>query len=103
MAICVDSQMVGFLGGLYLHTVCTPPFLKEHDLMFCFCSWLSFLCLADLEGIEPSLHSRCRYLSVGRSILHQSGRPLTLHLTWGCLPISLPLHLAGLACHDPDQ
>ena len=53
--------------------------------MLCFCIWLSFLCLAALKGIEPSLHSQCRYLSVGRSISHWSGRPLTLHPTQGML------------------
>ena len=35
--------------------------------------------LAALKGIMPSLHNQCRYLSVGRSILHQSGRPMALH------------------------
>ena len=72
--------------------------------MLCFCSWLSFLCFAALKGIEPSLRSQCWYLLVGRSILHWSGRPLTLHPTWGLLTcFTPPLHLVGLACRDPDQ
>ena len=35
--------------------------------------------LAALKGIMPSLHNQCRYFSVGRSIPHQSGRPMALH------------------------
>ena len=39
-------------------------YFMEHDLMLC------HFCLAALEGIKPSLQIQCRYLSVGRSILH---------------------------------
>ena len=84
MAICNDSQMNGF-RGLYLH----PPFFKgaqPHALSFLFgCHF----CLAALKGIKPSLHSWCRYLSVGRSILHWSCRPLTLHPDMGA---ACPFH-----------
>ena len=80
----------------------TPHSLKEHDLMLHhFCLAVIF-CLAALKGIKPSLHSQCRYLSVGRSILCQSGRHLTLHPDMGAAcPFHSPLHLVGLACHDP--
>ena len=51
-----------------------PPFsFKEHDLVLCHFS------LAALKGIMPSLHNQCRYLSVGRSNLCQSGKPMVLH------------------------
>ena len=62
-------------------------------------------CFAALKGIKPSLHSQCRYLlKIGRSILHQSGRPFDSPSQHeGCFPISLPLHLVGLACLDPVQ
>ena len=81
----------------------TPSFFKGAQLYA-----LSFLvgchfCLVALKGIKPSLHSQCRYLSVGRSISHWRGRPCTLHPNMGCFPVSLPLHLVGLACHDPVQ
>ena len=61
---------------------------------------LGHFSLAALKGIMPSLHNRCRYLLVGRSILCQSGRPMALHpdmqatcpfhppisFGWPCLP-----------------
>ena len=68
----------------------TPPFFKGAQPRA-----LSFLvgchfCLVALKGIKPSLHSWCRYLSkIGRSILHQSGRPLTLHPNMGA---AFPFH-----------
>ena len=40
---------------------------------------LCYFNLAALEGSRPSLQNQCRYLSVGGSILHCSGRPLALH------------------------
>ena len=43
------------------------------------CLAVVFVCLAVSEGIKPSLHSQCRYLSVDRNILHWSGIPFTLH------------------------
>ena len=64
-----------------------PPFsFKEHDLMlFCFS-------LAALKGIMPSLHNWCRYLSVGRSIPHQSGKPMALHSNmWATCPFHSPI------------
>ena len=101
MAISMDSQMNGFRGSICIH----PQFFKGAQP----CA-LSFLVgchfrLAALKGIKPSLHSRCRYLSkVGRSISHQSGRPLTVHPdTRAAFPFHSPLHLVGLACHDPVQ
>ena len=100
MAISIDSQMNGFRGS-----VCTPPFLKgaqPHALSFLVgCHF----CLAAFKGIKPSLNSQCRYLlKVGRSISHQSGRPLTLHPNMrAAFPFHSPLHLVGLACCDPVQ
>ena len=48
--------------------------------------------------MKPSLYSQCRYLSVSRSILHWSGRPLTLHPDMGAVcPFHSPLHFVGLA------
>ena len=64
-AICIDSQMNGFRGS-----VCTPhPFFKGacNLMLRCFCLAV-IICLAALKGIKASLHSWCRYLSVGRSI-----------------------------------
>ena len=110
--ICGDSQK----WGLY---VCPPFSFKEHDLMLCHFS------LAALKGIMPSLHNQCRYLSVGRSILHQNARPMALHsnmratcpfhspisVGWPCLPwpssvngsIPLLVHYLpasmGIRCH----
>ena len=71
-----------------------PHSFKEHSLMLCcFCLAVIFVCLAVSEGIEPSLNNRCRYLSVGRSILHQSGRPFTLHPNMGAAcPFHSPFH-----------
>ena len=82
----------------------TPPFFKgaqPHALSFLVgCHF----CLVALKGIKPSLYSQCRYLLVGRSILCRSGRPLTLHPDMGAaFPFHSPLHLVGLACHDPVQ
>ena len=69
----------------------TPPFFKgaqPHALSFLVgCHF----CLVALKGINPSLHSRCRYLLVGKSISCWSGRPLILHPDMGAaFPISLP-------------
>ena len=75
--------------------MCVPPYSsKEQDLMLCCFS------LAALMGIMPSLHTQCRYLLVGRSILHQGGRPMALQSDmWAtCL-----FHLVGLACCDLVQ
>ena len=47
--------------------------------------------LAALKGMMPSLHNQHRYLLVGRSIPHQSGRPLALHPnTWAACPFHSP-------------
>ena len=78
-AIYIDSQMWGISKGSYVHA---PLFyFKEHNLMLC------CFCLAALKGIRPSLQIWSRYLLVGRSILHQGGRPMALHPdTWAaCL------------------
>ena len=82
----------------------TPPFFKGAQPRA-----LSFLvgchfCLVALKGIKPSLHSQCRYLLVGRSISCRSDRPLILHPNMGAAFLfHSPLHLVGLACHDPVQ
>ena len=48
--------------------------------------------LAGLKGTMPSLHNQYKYLSVGRSILHESGRPLALHPDmWASCPFHSPL------------
>ena len=76
----------------------TPHSLKEHDLMLLLFLLGCHFCLAALKGIKPSLHSWCRYLSVGRSISCQSGRPLTLHPDMGAAcPFHSPLHFIWLA------
>ena len=69
-----------------------PPFsFEEHDLLLC------CFCLAALKGIKPSLQIRCRYLLVGRSILHWSGRPMALHPNmWAACPFYSP-HFIFLA------
>ena len=69
----------------------TPPFSKRaqpHALSF----WVGcHFCLVALKGIKPSLHSQCRYLSVGKSLLCPSGRPLILHTDTGAaFPVSPP-------------
>ena len=47
--------------------------------------------LGALKGIKPSLQNWCMYLLVGRSILHQSGRPLALHPDmWAACPFHSP-------------
>ena len=47
--------------------------------------------LAALKGIMLSLHIQCRYLSVGRSILCQSGKPMALHPNmWATCPFHSP-------------
>ena len=63
-----------------------PPFsFKEHDLVLCHFS------LAALKGIMLSLHNQCRYLLVGRSILHQSGSPMAFHPNmWATCPFYFP-------------
>ena len=59
--------------------------------------------LAALKGTVPSLLNRCRYLLVGRSILHQSGRPMALHLNmWAACPFHSP-HFIWLALHAVTQ
>ena len=76
-----------------------PPFFEgawPHALLFLLgCHFW----LAALKGIKPSLHSQCRYLSVGRSILHQSGRLWLSILTWGLLShFTPPSVLFGWPC-----
>ena len=90
-AICVDSQS-NRESGVFLRVCMYPPFsFKEHDLVLC------HFCLAALKGMKPSLHNGCRYLSVGRSIPCQSGRPVALHPdTWAACPFHSP-HFIWLA------
>ena len=95
-AICVDSQKKKKMGYIY-GSACTlyvPPFsFKEHDLMLC------HFCLAALKGIKPPLHNWCRYLFVGRSIPHRSGRPVALHPdSWAACPFHSPPFLFGWPC-----
>ena len=58
----------------------------------------SVICsLAALKGIVPTLHNRCRYLLVSRSILHQGSRPMALHSNmWVTCPFHSP-HFIYLA------
>ena len=52
---------------------------------------LCHFCLAALKGIKPSLQIQCRYLSVGRSILHRIVRPMALHPNmWAACPFHSP-------------
>ena len=65
--------------------------------MLCLLACLS-LYLAALKDMKPSFYSWCRYLLVGSSILHWSGRPLTLHPDMGAVcPFHSPLHFVRLA------
>ena len=83
-AICVDSQWGYFLGACMY----TPFSFKEHNIVLC------HFCLAALKSIKPSLHIQCRYLSVGRSILYPSGRPMALHPnTWAACPFHSPHYI----------
>ena len=59
--ICDDSQKWGISQG----SIYTPLFLLRSMTL---CSVTSSL--AALKGIVSTLNNRCRYLSVGRSILH---------------------------------
>ena len=58
-----------FLRGPYL-----PPLFLLKSMTSC--SVISSL--AASKGIVPTLHNQCRYLWVGRSILHQGSRPMAL-------------------------
>ena len=57
-----------------------------------------FCSLTTLKGIVPTLNNWCRYLSMGRSILHRGSRPMALysHMQVTCPFHSLP-HLIYLA------
>ena len=83
----------------------TPPHcLKEHDLMLCVFHlglMFAFGCFEELEALP---HSWCRYLSLGRSISHQSGSSQLSTPTWKLLAhFTPPFHLLGLASLDPVQ
>ena len=59
-------------------------------------SMVSIACSTVSGGFSPSLYSRCRFLSVGRSILCQSDRPPVLHLNMGLLAHFTPPTLLAL-------
>ena len=65
--------------------------------MLCYLgSMVSMACSVVLEGLLPSLYSQCRFLLVGGSISHQSGRPPVFHLHMGLLTHFTPPTLLAL-------
>ena len=78
-----DSQKWGISQG----SMYTPPPFVLSSMTLC----TAIYSLAAWKGIMPPFFNWCRYLSVGRSILHQCGRPIGLSLQHiGYLPVSLP-------------
>ena len=74
-----------------------PPSFWEHDLMLCYLgSMFDMVCLAVLEGLQPSPFVRCRFLLVGGSISHRSSRPSVLHFNMGLLTHFTPPSLLAL-------
>ena len=75
----------------------SPLSFWKHDLMLCYLgSMFDMVCLAVLEGLQPSPFVQCRFLSVGGSILHQSSRPSVLHFDMGLLTCFTPPSLLAL-------
>ena len=99
---CSTQQPRWHLGA----HLAAPLFLEEHVLMLwllILVSWLGFIvCHLQWRVWSPPLQVARVPLLVGGSIPHQRGRQaLSFLLTWGYLPVSLPLVLFGLAYHDP--
>ena len=94
-AVIVESGV--FLRGPHI----PPPLFVLRSMTLC----TVIYSLAAWKGIMPPLFNQCRYLSVGRSIPCQCGRPMALHSnTLVTYPFYSPsFHLFGLACHDPVQ
>ena len=65
--------------------------------MLCYLgSMFNMVCSVVLGDLEPSPYSRCRFLSVGGSILCRSSRPSVLHLDMGLLTHFTPPSLLAL-------
>ena len=65
--------------------------------MLCYLgSMFNMVCSAVLGDLEPSLYSRCRFLSVGGSVSCRSSRPSVLHLNMGLLTCFTPPSLLAL-------